>query len=85
LAPKLRDVDDICQAIADMGRLVAWAQLRAAGRQGSAPADDLMAFGAASRDWQDDLLSVAAAKTAEVMADWQVYQAAYDAGALTQL
>jgi uncharacterized protein (DUF2252 family) len=85
LAPKLRDVDDICQAITDMGRLVAWAQLRAAGRQGSAPADDLMAFGAASRDWQDDLLSVAAAKTAEVMADWQVYQAAYDAGALTQL
>jgi hypothetical protein len=81
LAPARRSADDMQQVMADMGRLVAWAQLRSAGRQGSAPADDLIAFGQAGRKWQDELLLAGKSCAAQVMADWQAYRAAYDVGA----
>ncbi|HEX9449769.1 MAG TPA: DUF2252 family protein, partial [Dongiaceae bacterium] len=80
LAPTRRDFDDIRQVMEDMGRLVAWAQLRSAGRQGSATADDLIAFGAAGRKWRGQMLAAATSCAVQVTHDWQTYQAAYDAG-----
>ncbi|MET1026998.1 MAG: DUF2252 family protein, partial [Dongiaceae bacterium] len=46
------------ETVATMGRLTAWAQLRSAGRQGSADADELIDFAAGSA-WQRDLLTAA--------------------------
>jgi uncharacterized protein (DUF2252 family) len=44
--------------VRDYGHLTAWDQLRASGRQGSAIADELVAFGAES-GWEAELVSVA--------------------------
>jgi len=49
------DAADLEQAIDMMGRLTAWAQLRSAGRQGSATADTLIDFGSQG-GWAADLL-----------------------------
>jgi hypothetical protein len=38
-----------------MGRVTAWAQLRSSGRQGSATADDLIAF-AGANGWKQRLI-----------------------------
>ena len=61
--------------VRSMGQLLAWAQLRSAGRQGSATADALMAFGAQPA-WQGPLLSAAAAQSAQVRADAQTFEKA---------
>ena len=45
-------------AAKSMGRVTAWAQLRSSGRQGSAPADDLIAFAGAS-GWKRRLIDYA--------------------------
>jgi uncharacterized protein (DUF2252 family) len=74
-ADQLRDV------IQEMGRLVAWAQLRSSGRQGSAIADELIAFGADRTEWRSDLLAAASQCAEQMKRDWQVYCKAYDAGA----
>jgi hypothetical protein len=63
-----------------MARLAAWAQLRSSGRDGSAIADTLIAFGA-RRDWRGPIVELAAAGAAQVAADWQAYCAGYDRGA----
>jgi uncharacterized protein (DUF2252 family) len=73
-----REVDVLLQ---EMGRMLAWAQLRSAARDGSATADELIAFGAAREDWQKTLLRGAGDCAAQVVADWKVYVAAYDGGA----
>lgn len=64
-----------------MGQLAAWAQLRSSGRQGSAVADDLIAFGATSKRWKEDLVRVAHVCAERVIKDWRTYCAAYDKGA----
>jgi uncharacterized protein (DUF2252 family) len=63
-------------AVLDMGKLAAWASLRSAGRQGSATADDLIAFAG------DSAVTAAIHKGAQAMAtitlsDWQEYEAGY--------
>lgn len=58
-----------------MGRLTAWAHLRSSGRQGSAKADDLIAFGQ-SQDWQADLLKTAQDYRAKIQADFEAFRTA---------
>ncbi|GAC1332431.1 MAG: hypothetical protein NVS3B11_00700 [Collimonas sp.] len=71
--------DEIGQVMAVMGSLSAWAQLRSAGRQGSANPDELIAFGAGKK-WKKQLLDAAATCAAQVRKDWLTYSKAYDAG-----
>ena len=71
---------ELAQVITSMGRLLAWAQLRSAGRQGSAPADALIDFGQRKK-WPDRLLDVAQALAQQVQRDAAVFDAAFDAGA----
>ncbi|WP_211451023.1 DUF2252 domain-containing protein [Collimonas antrihumi] len=75
--------EEIGQVMAVMGSLSAWAQLRSAGRQGSAIADELIAFGA-SKKWKKQLLDAAVSCAAQVHKDWQTYSKAYDAGVFKQ-
>jgi uncharacterized protein (DUF2252 family) len=70
----------LSQAIADMGRLVAWAQLRSAGREGSAIADELIDFGRRKK-WREPLLAQAQDCAAQVGKDAQTFNAAFDDGA----
>ena len=56
---------DIYQVIDDMAMLTASAQLRSSGRQGSANADELIAFGQ-NNQWQDVLLDYAERYSAKV-------------------
>ncbi|NML30157.1 DUF2252 domain-containing protein [Paraburkholderia antibiotica] len=71
--PRLEEVIDT------MASLSAWAHLRSGGRQKSAIADDLIAFGA-RRDWQLPLVELATQCEAQVAADWKAYCEAYDRG-----
>jgi len=63
-----------------MGQCLAWAQLRAGGREGAADADALIAFGRNPK-WPPRLLDFARAAARQVEADWAVYARAYDDGA----
>ena len=62
-----------------MGELTAWSQLRGGGRQGSATADELIAF-AERPHWRRDMLRAAQDFHDRVVADYQAYCAAYDRG-----
>jgi uncharacterized protein (DUF2252 family) len=64
--------------IGQMGQLMAWAQLRSAGRQGSAIADALIDFGGSAASWRGDLLAAAHQCAAQVEKDWKAYSEAYD-------
>ena len=63
-----------------MGRILAWAHLRSAGREGSANADALVAFGRATV-WRSALLAASESLAKVVRADWSEFAAAYDHGA----
>jgi uncharacterized protein (DUF2252 family) len=65
----------------DMGRLVAWGQLRSSGRQGSANADTLIAYWR-KRSRVRSLLTIAQTMAKRVQQDWNAYCAAYDGGLL---
>lgn len=65
-----------------MAAVTAWSQLRASGRQGSAIADDLVAF-AGKSGWQSGILRYAQAYARQVTADWKAFSRAFDAGAVT--
>lgn len=67
---------DLARALQTMGRLVAWAQLRSAGRAGSANADELMDFGrrgAGPGKWRDRLIEASAAAAQQVHDDWAAF------------
>jgi uncharacterized protein (DUF2252 family) len=72
---------EIESVLRQMGQLAAWAQLRSSGREGSAIADELIAFGAASDKWSGGLMKAAHLCAERVARDWQTYCAAYDKGA----
>ncbi len=63
---KLRDV------AATMGRILAWDQLRASGRSGSASADDLIAYAQRS-DWVKEMQDAAAQMTKITQEQWQEF------------
>jgi len=58
--------------IETMGRVTAWAQLRSSGRQGSATADDLIAF-ADTSGWQRRLIDYGRSYAAQVERDYKVF------------
>jgi uncharacterized protein (DUF2252 family) len=62
-----------------MGQCVAWAQLRSSGRQGSAIADELIAF-AGRKKWRSQLLYLCDELAGRVSGDWRTYCEAYDDG-----
>ncbi|GAC1608788.1 MAG: DUF2252 domain-containing protein [Ramlibacter sp.] len=74
--------DQIRGVIREMGQLMAWAQLRSSGRQGSAIADALVDFGASGKTWHGGLLDAAHQCAAQVAKDWTVYSEAFDDGAM---
>jgi hypothetical protein len=71
---------DLEHMVGVTGRIVAWAQLRSAGRDGSAIADELIDFGR-RRKWQEQLLSASQDCAEQVRRDAAVYNAAWDDGA----
>jgi uncharacterized protein (DUF2252 family) len=69
------------QLVGTMGRIVAWAQLRSSGREGSATADELIDFGQRKK-WRESLLDAAQDCAAQVRADSATFDVAYDDGAI---
>ena len=70
---------DIYQVIDDMAMLTASAQLRSGGRQGSANADEMIAFGQ-NTQWQEVLLNYAVKYARKVGKDYDSYLKAFRAG-----
>ncbi len=60
-----------------LGEIVAWAELRSAGRQGSASADELIAF-AGQKQWKTRMIAVARACREKVDLDWREFCTAFD-------
>ena len=60
--------------VAAMGKIVAWGQLRSGGRQGSAIADELIAFGHAVDAWRPALIELAESLAKQVEADWRAFR-----------
>lgn len=81
IAPGKHSVAELSQVLGNMGQLLAWAQLRSAGRQGSAIADELIDFANAPK-WQARLLRNARDCAAQARADAALFNGAYDDGAL---
>ncbi len=71
----------IREAICTMATIVASAHLRAAGRQGSAIADELVAFGASASSWAKPLLATGQSAAQRVESDWKTYASAFDQSA----
>jgi uncharacterized protein (DUF2252 family) len=69
------------KTLATMGRVVAWGQLRSAGRQGSATADELIEFGL-GRKWRPKLLEASEDCAGKVFKDAETFAVAYDDGEL---
>ncbi|MHB8630042.1 MAG: DUF2252 domain-containing protein [Aggregatilineales bacterium] len=69
------------QLIATLGQIVAWAELRSSGRQGSATADDMIAFGQ-NIGWHAPLLEYVEAYAQRVETDFATFSAAYKDGRL---
>ena len=76
-----QSMDELKLTIGAMGQMVAWAQLRSAGREGSATADELIRFGLRKR-WQEKLLATAQACAQQVRKDAATFNRAFDRGAL---
>ncbi|MYM25959.1 DUF2252 domain-containing protein [Duganella sp. FT135W] len=73
---KLRRLESVMRT---MGGIVAWAHLRSGGRQGSACADEWIAYGRNAAQWRPALLEYAQVYRGQVVADWKQYAAAYRA------
>ena len=71
----------LLHTLQSMGRLLAWAQLRSAGRGDAAGPDELMDFGQRSK-WRPRLLELARVQTEQLRADFQLFAQAHDAGGL---
>lgn len=71
--------DAVRGVVTEMGRILASAQLRSGGRDGSAIADELIAFGQGA--WRTALLAVARDCAVQVQKDWKIYSEALDDGA----
>ena len=69
----------ITRVIEDMALLTASAQLRSSGRQGSAIADDLIAFGK-DVNWQESLINYASSYAKQVKKDFSNYSKDFTKG-----
>ena len=72
---------DMYKVIDDMALLTASAQLRSSGRQGSATADELIAFGE-KNDWQEAVIRYAEQYVTTVKKDYQNFKQDLKSGAL---
>ena len=79
LARSHRTLAELEQVIGTMGRLVAWAQLRGAGRDGSAIADELIDF-AQRKKWKVQLLDASQDCALQVRKDASVFNIAWSDG-----
>ena len=75
------DIANLRDAMTTMGRVTAWAALRASGRQGSAIADDLIAF-AKERGWRRAVLAMARRVAERTLSEWRAFRADAAAGRL---
>ena len=66
--------------VVDMGKLLAWAHLRGSGQQGAAAIDELRAAGPAITQAKAALVRAAGACATQVVADWNAYRTACNAG-----
>ena len=76
-----KKLERLQEVAATMGKLLAWDQLRAAGRSGSANADALTAF-AQGNDWPAEMLAMASQMTETTEQQWQVFVTAHNSGEL---
>jgi len=76
-----KKLERLKEVAATMGDLLAWDQLRAAGRSGSASADELIAF-AQGDDWPAEMLATASHMTETTEQQWLVFVAALNSGEL---
>jgi uncharacterized protein (DUF2252 family) len=72
LAQLRGDAAGLHTAVEGMARLLAWDQLRSTGRQHSAIADELIAFGA-ERDLRKGMVDLAVQCSRQLVADWKAY------------
>ena len=79
LSGSQRTQSELEQVIATLGRVIAWAQLRSAGRDGSANADELIDFGRRKK-WKDLLLDASRSCAVQVAEDVAAYNLAWDEG-----
>lgn len=70
-----KKLDRLREVVVTLGRILAWDQLRAAGRGGAACADELIDF-AAGRSWQADVLGAVDFMTATTRRQWEEFRAA---------
>jgi uncharacterized protein (DUF2252 family) len=73
-------LDSLASVMRTMGGIAASAHLRGSGRQGSASADELVAY-AGKKKWKLALLAAARDCAKQVGRDWSTYCAAFDDGA----
>ena len=71
------DFDRLHGLMTSLGEIVAWGELRSAGRQGSASADELIAF-AGQKQWKTRMIAVARACQEKVDLDWREFCSAFD-------
>jgi uncharacterized protein (DUF2252 family) len=76
-----RTLEELRGATSTMGSMVAWAQLRGTGRDGSAIADELIEF-ARRKKWKAQLLDASRECATQVRADAAAFNVAWDDGAL---
>jgi uncharacterized protein (DUF2252 family) len=67
-----KKLDRLKEVVGTMGRVLAWDQLRACGRSGSASADELIAF-AQHGDWVTQMLDAAAEMTQTTRQQWKIF------------
>ncbi|WP_153115040.1 DUF2252 domain-containing protein [Rhodocyclus tenuis] len=67
-----RKIERLREVVVTLGRILAWDQLRAAGRSGAACADELSDFARADA-WQQEVLDAAATMTALTRTQWQEF------------
>jgi uncharacterized protein (DUF2252 family) len=72
---KLRRLQKV---LTTMGKITAWDQLRSGGRQGSAIADELIAFAENSVHWESELLRYAQAYAVKVETDFEEFSRDYN-------
>jgi uncharacterized protein (DUF2252 family) len=64
----------LTKLVETMAQITAWGELRSAGRQGSAIADQLIDFAQAANLWQPDWLDYAQTYAQQVISDHQIFQ-----------
>lgn len=77
-----KKLDRLKEVVSTMGRVLAWDQLRASGRSGSANADELIAF-AQRENWVTEMLDAAMGMTQTTQLQWKVFTEALNSRQLT--